>query len=559
MVFRRFDRSVEDVVGSHNVEATPLHDEVYTGPPRPERAGIGERDTGAAAGRSQWTVAINLAANATFGGDQNGALNQWQRLQELKEQSRGSSVNLIVQIAEGESSEKGGDRPGAKTTVTRYLISNGEMRQLSRGQSRGMAGDVEDLLRTANSVAPAEHVGLIQQSHAKDVDGVMGSAGRASLTEFTDAIRAGLQGSGHERLDLIDFNACSMGSIGVMQRMSGIADHMVASAEAEFSDRRGAYDAQNIRSELARLMQHPQWTGSQLASDTISQAHAGANDGLNSVTNQPDTGTPTLAHYDLTRVRDFNAALDALGSALARSVRGNRDNLAAVNHSIESAPLLPKGGVSIVGCPPELRDLSTFARHLIGEIDAGRFTDADNRVRRAAEGLLATQHLAEPQYHGTPNGGYDRLGGMNAFLPDLEIRDPSRDAGQENPMSGLIQQVDEHNEYARNIQKRTSTQRNIASSLDQLRDLFGDAHANELRTLREGLTAVQNATDAESYVTALRALSQRVIELSHGSFGTDANTYAHRRTRDEYFNRQALANVPGWQQFMEMLRTSEER
>ena len=126
-------------------------------------------------------------------------------------------------------------------------------------------------------------------------------------------------------------------------------------------------------------------------------------------------------------------------------------------------------------------------------------------------------------------------------------------------MSGLIQQVDEHNEYARNIQKRTSTQRNIASSLDQLRDLFGDAHANELRTLREGLTAVQNATDAESYVTALRALSQRVIELSHGSFGTDANTYAHRRTRDEYFNRQALANVPGWQQFMEMLRTSEER
>jgi hypothetical protein len=326
----------------------------------------------------------------------------------------------------------------------------------------------------------------------------------------------------------------------------------------EFSDRQGTFDAQNMRSELGRLMQHPQWTGAQLASDMILQADAGANDGINSYTGELDTGTRTLAHYDLTRTPEFNAALDTFGGALADAVRGNRDNLAAINRSIDSSPVLPRGGSYMAGRPEEERDLSTFARNLVGEIDAGRFADADGSVRRSAEALLAAQRVVEPQYHGTTRGGYDQLGGLNAFLPDLELRDASRDAGASNRFAGLMQMVDPSNDYSRQFSNRETVARNLTSDLDKLTQMLGSSHPADLSRLRDSVAAVQNASDANSYAAALTALNTLGTSLQQGDFGRAANAAAHRAVRDEYFNHSALSSAPGWQRFMEQLRVSED-
>jgi hypothetical protein len=503
--------------------------------------------------KTQWTVAINLAANGTFNAENLGADAQWRRLQQLAEQTKGTPVDLVVQLTQGEARGKHAST-GNGASVQRYLVSNGQIRQIHDGPSRGMAGDVTDLLRAANEVSPSQQLALIQQSHGAGTDGVEGAAGSATLPEFSAAIKAGLEGSNHERLDLIDFNACSMGATSVVDQMSRVANHMVASSEVELGAPDGAYDGQNIQHTLSQLLKNPNVTPSEFARNMVMQAAQGHNDGFNSASNERGSGTPTLSHYDLQRLPEFNNSMNRFGEELAAAVSENPTNIAAIDRAIEGATVLPRNGTTMGGAPNENRDLTNFANNVINEIDSEKITDADGSLREAARHMLATQRVLQPEYHGSAEGGYDKLGGLNAFLPDLELRDPARDASPNiNPVDQILQQTENDNSFA-TMKHRDVVVHNITEELADVERLIGSAHPEALENLRQDLEAVKRATNEEQFRTALNAMNARTKTLNEGQLGVDIDAAARREVRDRYFRNEAIASMPGWQSFMESLR-----
>jgi len=504
--------------------------------------------------QTQWTVAINLAANGTFNAENLGAESQWRRLQQLAEQTRGVDVDLVVQLTTGEAG-KGASAPGEGANVQRFLVSNGEITEIHNGPSRGMAGDITDLLKAANEVSPSQHLALIQQSHGAGTDGVEGASGSATLSELTAAIKAGLEGSNHERLDLIDFNACSMGATSVVDQMGRVADHMVASPEVELGAPDGAYDGQNIQHTLSQLLSNPNVTPAEFARNMVVQAAQGHNDGFNSSRQERGSGTPTLSHYDLQRLPEFNNSMNRFGEELAAAVSENPTNIEAIDRAIEGATVLPRNGVTMGGAPIETRDLTNFANNIINEIDSGKITDADGSLREAARSMLASQRDLQPHYHGSSEGGYDRLGGLNAFLPDLELRDPALEASPNiNPIDKVLYQTESDNRFA-TMERRDIVVDNITEGLGDMERLLGGTHAEDIQNLRQDLVAVTTATTDEQLRQALDAMHTRMKEMNEGPFGVDINAAARREVRDRYFRDEAIASLPGWQTFMEALRT----
>lgn len=521
---------------------TPFHAEAYTGP----------------APHSRWTVAVDLAASQD--GDGGGARNQRSRLQELATQSRNNDVSIVVQVTEpapsqpGDTHRKKGDPKPAN--VERFLIQNGSVTALGAiAPSRGMANDVTDLLRSANQVAPSDNLGLIVQSHGGASDGLEGDSGKATLSEFTHAVTEGLAGSGHSRLDLLDFDSCSMGNLNVAESVAPIADHMIASSETESAGKHAEYDGQNIQASIANLIAHPTMSAGDFARSMITQADAGTNDGFNRESNRVESGTSTLAHFDLTHIAEFNTSLGEFGNRLAAAAKDPAQRR-AIDSAIESAPLLPRTGFEISGNPRETRDLLSFTNNIL---NLNPNTNPENGlinsdVRRSAEAMRDAMRRLIPEYHGSQEDGYDRQGGMTAFLPDLRLLNPNnRDAEENLELAGMQRMSAQDNDYSRRFDRRSRTADSFSNSLEDMRHLMGATHKDDLEHLQSDVQAVRTAPDKASYDMAMDRLHADTQQLSQSEFGRDLLRAANSRTRDRQYSEQAVS-VTGWQNFLSELK-----
>lgn len=515
--------------------------------------------------KSQWTLALDLTTTQD-GADGGGALNQSKRIQALVSETRNSSVSFVVQVtepppanqphlkakeSEANTIKKGPIQP---SNVERFLIQNGTVTSISdSAASRGMANDVEDLLRTANQVAPSEHIGLVMQSHGGAADGLESDAGKATLPEFTHAVTDGLADSNHAKLDLLDFDACSMANLNVAEAMAPIAEHMVASSEVETSEKHSAYDAQNLQLTLHNLIQNPNWSASDLAKSMISQADAGANDGLNSVTHEIASGTVTLAHFDLSHLPEFNDRLNTLGQTLTKSLNDPAQKR-TVNDAIQSSPLLPRDGMELAGNPRETRDLESFANNIMKAAQEGKLTNPE--VLQAAEGILSAEHQLIPEHHNSVKDGYGNQGGMTAFLPDLRLLDTSNTEGAGNDeLSQINFSAEPNNDYMRNYEHKGRAASSISRSIDNLTALVGTNHSDDIQQLRSDLAAVTNAGDSTRYTQALDALHADTQRLLKSSLEADLMRVRNERTRDRQIDEQSVP-ITGWQQFLNELKTA---
>jgi hypothetical protein len=88
------------------------------------------------------------------------------------------------------------------------------------------------------------------------------------VPELEKTLSQSLQGSGHAKLDLLDFDACLMGQSTVLDHMNSVADDVVASASYE----KGS--TQNLNAWLTDLLQNPEMDGEALGNTIVHDAVA---------------------------------------------------------------------------------------------------------------------------------------------------------------------------------------------------------------------------------------------------------------------------------------------
>lgn len=243
--------------------------------------------------KQDWVIAMNLGTDF---GNECSIEKRTKKLQELAADTKGKPVTIVVQYAVKDSE--------GKFKLERFALNDGKVVKLeSPGRSGGYASDVEQLLKFTNQNYPSQNLGLILDSHGTGNGGMQSDVGNMSLTELRDSVTKALKNSGHEKLDLLQFNACLMAQNGVLESTQGIARHIVASAEPEGTGTQGRDFDNKVFTEL---LKKPSMSASELADVAIQNARDHAQD------------FPTLAHFDMEKYGKFRESLDTFGEKMAK-------------------------------------------------------------------------------------------------------------------------------------------------------------------------------------------------------------------------------------------------
>jgi Clostripain family len=371
----------------------------------------------------QWTMAVDLAVNLDMPGEHGllGAEDKMGKLRQLQAQTAGKPVTIVAQQIVREN------RNGKTVfALKRYAIHDGQIDDLtpSAVASKGTAQDLTDLLKIAGQQYPSARLGLVTNSHGNGDDGIMGDNGAVSLARLQAAIKEGLNGSGHAKLDLVNFDACLMAQVGVLDRMAAVAKHLIASASPEFaSPDSNKLDGQNLNAWMSDLLNNPYMDGGQLAHDIIRQADQGAND------DGYTSGTVTLAHFNLERsYARFEKGFDQFSIALAQAAGDPRNREEIRTAMGKASPYNSNKPLSVAldGLTPESyrwqlgdekRDLVSFASSISKLIADGKIADPDGSLGRSSTEVQASL-TAMTTFHGP-----QKFHGLAAFLPAKQYLD----------------------------------------------------------------------------------------------------------------------------------------
>lgn len=432
-----------------------------------EAARTGENDSKPS--RQEWTVAYDLATNLKEKGayGQMGAEDKINLLKDFVSVTRGTPVTIIAQAIEPKPDaakpKEGAADSSSKAakpedfTLVRYIIRDGIITALPPEKSQGFGQDLTNLLQMATKEAPSLKTALVVNAHGTGNMGLVGDNGKIALSDFESSVKSGLAGSGHEKLDLLDFDSCLMAQDGVLRRTQSIAKHLVASAEIENTDASQGIDGQNLDIWLANLLSNPKMDGAALGKTIINQADKGANNGLSNTSE----GTPTLALFNLEAVKPFQQSLDGLGQSLSRAIE-KPANLKAVQAVIDSIPVYAATAVAAPGgdnpqARLQKRDLSVFLTRLSTAIDQGKIQDSDGSLKEAiAKTQKQSQAVTEAVHKSTSlmargNGvfgitaadipaatSYQETGGLSVFLPESQLLQTEAHAKQKLIASSLL-------------------------------------------------------------------------------------------------------------------------
>ncbi|MBS2008307.1 MAG: hypothetical protein JST01_14765 [Cyanobacteria bacterium SZAS TMP-1] len=518
---------------------------------------------------SNWTVAINLTTTLNhLRGDSPdsdarvyaGARNKAAQLLDLADSTRSKPITLVVQNAEPDPAlhghgTSGQDRANPMLLHT-YIIRDGQINELPARPSAGIAADTEALLATAGRQAPSDRLAFISQSHGGGPHGIEGDTGKASLEQLDAAIKNGLAVGGRARLDLLDFDACSMGNTRALAALAGRAEQIIASPETETTAGPNV-DAQNTRAIIGSLLEHPEMSAAQLGQRIVGLADQGANGGENAANPlDREAGTNTLAHYDAAQVAQFTASIDNLGGALNRAWKegNNRVGIAA---AIENTPMASSIRRAHLADRPvaEERDVKGMADNILQGIAGGTIVDADGGLKRAAEGVLAARDRMVLGYHGEHNGGYDRQGGVSMFLPGDRFLNNQARADDTNPLLEMAGLKD--NNKLATISHKESLLGSLNYNLERTGAELSPQFAGAMRPLQVARDAIAHAETQEQYTAAVAAFSQQAELFRRTEAGREIDRLTLEHVRGEMesvFNDELEPATPGWNQFLQTLK-----
>lgn len=375
--------------------------------------------------KDSWTIVLDLRMSFSEKLEQerpdhfiNGNL---KRLEELAKQTEGTDVTFVVQAQhrpDDPAVTPTGEPNASNEIVDRYIIKDGKITPIGSSYSQGMKDDLKSVLQLATEVAPSEHIGLIEYAHG---DGANGMAVQnnfrgdtMSLDDLNSAIEEGLEGSSHEKLDVLAFDACSMGSSAVLDKLQGAADHVVASEEYVVESN-GNYDMLNVSAVLENVLKNPEMTPVALAQQFVTEAKEGSNgtpivDPENA--NIPLSGTPTLANFDMSEYADFEKALDSFGDTLDQAMKNDQTE-AAIKKIVEFTDF------ALCDQNDRERDLLSFVNLVEQAIANRELEDPTGQISQAAEQLEKEFLELRKDYYGDANT-YDQMGGLSVEFPTFD-------------------------------------------------------------------------------------------------------------------------------------------
>ncbi|MBU6451050.1 MAG: hypothetical protein KGS72_04675 [Cyanobacteria bacterium REEB67] len=430
----------------------------------------------------------------------------------MAEQTKGTQVTLMVQVTHADRNGRPGPDGTLPGTLDRFSIHDGKVDSLASVQSHGVAIDTTSLLQWAGRAAPSDKIALISQGHGHGVDGIAGDTGMASMSGLQAAMKDGLKGTGHSKLDVLDFDRCLMGAAGVQSHFHDLAEHIVSSEEEEHNN--GAdFDAQKLSAPLSALLHKPEMTPSQLADSFIDSAASGANGKAEiGKTNGPNPhgGVDTLAHFDSTKYPQFAQNLDRLGSALARAAKNpqSREQIARIIAETEGFP----EGQKMKGDGE--RDLKSFAEKLIDAANRGTLADKDQTIAHAAKHLLDAQQAMTPSYYGEKSSTrYDRFGGLSVFLPQGTIEEQAHSLTDIHRLAEGLDGEKAELVFA----NKEAWSRQVDSILASERETATPAAQKEIDRLQAAHLRVNKATTHDEVLKALKDFTDTARQLEEGN------------------------------------------
>ncbi|MBI4532353.1 MAG: hypothetical protein HY711_00275 [Candidatus Melainabacteria bacterium] len=511
--------------------------------------------------QQEWTVVVNLSATLENSNGL-GAQHKFEALKQLAEQSKGKPVTMVVQaIGPGGSS----DGTGGAQMLQRYVIKDGQITELPGQPSRGYGQDLTSLLQMATTNYPSEKIAFINQSHGLGNERLRGDAGPISVQDFTKAIKEGLAGSGHNRLDLLDLDACLMAENGVLDEVKEVANNLVASAEEEngrpnpSNHNELSVDGQNLNVSLSQLLNNPSMDGNQFAESMIQMANAGHNgDGQTIGNGLYDSGTSTLVHFDLTKYNNFETSLNNFAGALIEGAN-NPTSKEALREIVGQVPRFGARKSGLLSDGMERRDLQSFVQQVLSAVENGELGDPDGKIKKSAENLLTSFNNLVGSYHGEANSmHYEQMGGLSIFLPSQIFCDSRSSSRALTSISELAQLTQRQNPLVEFTPELGDAMANgLTPYLEQIKKETPANLQQELVPLEQAMNQLRKAATQEELQVARLALRQAAADLA----GSQLNEFLAKQLeetvrsnhRQTYNSEIALEEDTQWDELLKAL------
>ncbi len=517
--------------------------------------------------KTEWTIVVDLTTNFYAG---NGVTNRLKELNELAKQTEGKSITFVVQAQvpiEGDPLDPEFASWDYDYTIDRYVIQNGKVTKLESDYSQGYGQDLEGLLAlTCKRFAP-EKLGLILDSHGDGNQGLQGDArmdlfstggniGELKIDDLTKSIKRGLRDSGRKKIDLIDFDCCLMGQNGVIQRLNGLADHVVASPETE------NIIGQNLRKPLERLIANTKLSPAEFAEDIVSACKQQKPRDGGWLWKKP-VPVETLSHYDVKFAQAFNTSLNSFGDAMTAAVKDPK-NAKAVEDIIDKT--YTYGGkrrqISIFGVflaeesHGRKFDIKEFTQRVVSAIEKKELNDPSGQIKKSANEVLANHSKLVRSYFGY--GLYEKQGGLSVFLPGRHLRDPDFAAKTKTTVFQLHKLGNEVTEG--------NTQEQYAVIKKKLKDVGSEIESaskdkTELKMLEQVKQKYQKVEKsfkslesgpAQDFAKNLSRFQKATEELSRCTFYEGVLQKARDRARNEtadQYKAELVTSDNGWGRF----------
>lgn len=243
-----------------------------------------------------------------------------------------------------------------------------------------------DFISQSISDNPAEHYGLIISDHGASWPGVGGDESTdydgLDLAELNEAIGAGIDGAGIEKLDLLGFDACLMATYEVASTLAPHADRLLASQELEPGH---GWDY----SALSMIADNGGATVDELGAAIIDGFAAQAAD-------EETSAEITLSLTDLTQMGAVDAALAAFSTQLVDRVDGVAPSVGRTlaetlgfgkSPDPDSDSFMTDLGILAGEIGVDALDVSDAADDLVRAINDAVVAKVDGQATRGATGL----------------------------------------------------------------------------------------------------------------------------------------------------------------------------
>lgn len=509
------------------------------------------------ASATEWTVVLDLTTD--FDHNKDGSFNRMKELEQFAEKTKGTSLAVVVQAAyriPPNPPVPYGVAYKSEYRLERHVVKDGKITPVFTGKSNGYAQDLEDLVGYASKNHRAPKMALIMDTHGLGNEGLTGDTGTITLSEFVKRVQGGLKGSGRDKFDLVDFDACLMAQNGVLEHVGVVTDRVVASAETEPA--KGI----SLIPPLEILMKKPQTDARELGRIIVNEGRIRAAEFEAKGLRAP---LPTVASLELKNYAEFRTSLDDFGDKLVAASR-NPETKAAIVQIIDNT-FRYKGNDSD---DVDQADLKDFTQRIVSAVDDGRLPDNDRVLKRSALAVQAKLGELVDAFYGHKE--FEHTGGVSVFLPTWYHRDPTYVA-ETKVMSGRLLHITAASKYSdanKDEKSREAFAKSVDNELVKVLPLFlaglwparaGFSVYDELNELSQARKRFSEATDECERRGAFDDLHKAAKNLNSTLLFRDLFNMNFRdatKSIDHSFRNQLVDNGrSGWSRFQNAFRYNE--